>query len=102
VEKHGWRWQFVESDRRPYAYTVDYMSARCQLCDGPVTAARDSSAEQRRRVFVDDGRPGTGERILVAVNCLLEVVQVQYPDAHMNVAVASTAPTCMHYSCVAR
>ena len=90
VQKHGWAVQFVESDRAPYAYTVGLHERGLPelLVTGlsPQPAARilDSVAEY----LVDGGKPLPGERILVGGELLLDVVQVQHPDAHMNVAVA--------------
>jgi Domain of unknown function (DUF4262) len=90
VEKHGWAVQFVESDRRPYAYTVGLHERGLPellvtgLSPQPATRVLNSVAEY----VVDGGRPVPGERILIGGELLLEVVQVQHPDAHMNVAVA--------------
>ena len=90
VEKEGWVVQFVESDRAPYAYTVGLHERGLPelLVTGlpPQSAARllNSVAEY----LVGGGKPIPGERILIGGEVLLDVVQVQHPDAHMNVAVA--------------
>lgn len=90
VTKHGWAVQFVESDRTPYGYTVGLHERGLPelLVTGlpPQKAARllNSVAEY----LVDGGKPTPGERILIGGEVLLDVVQVEHPDAHMNVAVA--------------
>ena len=90
VEKHGWAVQFVESDRTPYAYTVGLHERGLPellvtgLAPQPAVRALNSVAEY----LVDGGKPVPGERILIGGELLLEVVQVQHPEAHMNVAVA--------------
>ncbi|MGB6207839.1 DUF4262 domain-containing protein [Mycobacterium sp.] len=90
VQKQGWVVQFVESDRTPYAYTVGLHKRGLPelLVTGlsPQRAARilNSVAEY----LLDGGRPIPGERILVGGEVLVDVVQVQHPDARMNVAVA--------------
>ncbi|HWF69652.1 MAG TPA: DUF4262 domain-containing protein, partial [Mycobacterium sp.] len=92
--KQGWIVQFVESDRAPYAYTVGLHKRGLPelLITGlpPQRAARilNSVAEY----LVNGGRPIPGERILIGGEVLLEVVQAQHPDAHMNVAVAFYGP----------
>jgi hypothetical protein len=90
VEKHGWAVQFVESDRTPYAYTVGLYERGLPelLVTGlpPQSAARVLNSVAA--YLLDGGRPVPGELISIAGGSALEVVQVQHPDAHMNVAVA--------------
>lgn len=90
VEKHGWAVQFVESDHAPYAYTVGLHERGLPelLVTGtqpqPAVRVLNSVAEY----LVKGGRPVPGERILIGGELLLDVVQVEHPDAHMNIAVA--------------
>ncbi|UQX11846.1 DUF4262 domain-containing protein [Candidatus Mycobacterium methanotrophicum] len=89
-ESKGWVVQLVESDRAPYAYTVGLHERGLPelLVTGlsPQPAARmlNSVADY----LVAGGRPIPGELISIAGDVLLGVVQVQHPDAHMDVAVA--------------
>jgi uncharacterized protein DUF4262 len=90
VEKHGWAVQFVESDRRPYAYTVGLHERGLPellvtgLQPQPAVRVLNSVAEY----LVAGGRPVAGERMLLGGELLLDFVQVEHPDAHMNIAVA--------------
>jgi hypothetical protein len=90
VQKHGWAVQFVESDRTPYAYTVGLHERGLPelLVTGvsPLSATRMLNSVAA--YILDGGRPVPGHLISIAGGSLLEVVQVQHPDAHMNVAVA--------------
>jgi hypothetical protein len=90
MAEHGWAVQFVEDDRRPYAYTVGLHDRGLPelLVTGlpPQRAARLLNGVAA--YLVDGGRPIPGELISAPDGPPLEVVQVQHPDAHMNVAVA--------------
>ncbi|MGH3632822.1 DUF4262 domain-containing protein [Mycobacterium sp.] len=90
VVKHGWAVQFVESDRAPYAYTVGLHERGL-----PELLVTGLAPERAVRVLnsvaaylVDGGRPVPGEWISIPNGPMLAVVQVEHPDAHMNVAVA--------------
>lgn len=90
VQKHGWAVQFVEQDRTPYAYTVGLQARGLPellvtgLSPKPATHMLNSVA----RYLVAGGKPVPGELISIGRGPLVEVVQVQHPDAHMNVALA--------------
>jgi hypothetical protein len=91
VVKHGWAVQFVESDTRPYAYTIGLHEHGLPellvtgMTPQPAVRLLNTIAEY----LVEGGRPTPGHRITVADGAeRLEVVQVEHPDAHMNVAVA--------------
>lgn len=94
VEKHGWAVQFVESDRAPYAYTVGLHERGLPelVVTGlpPQQAARilDPVAEY----LLDGGRPLPGEWVSIPGGPTMLVVQVEHPDAHLNVAVAFYGP----------
>ncbi|WP_099023634.1 DUF4262 domain-containing protein [Mycolicibacterium palauense] len=91
IRRHGWAVQFVESERRPFAYTIGLHSRGLPelLITGlqPQTSARllNSMAHQ----IVDDGidlQPAM--RIDFQGEFLLEVVEVEHPDVHLTFAVA--------------
>ncbi|HEX7321505.1 MAG TPA: DUF4262 domain-containing protein [Mycobacterium sp.] len=90
VVKHGWAVQFVESERAPYAYTVGLHERGLPelLVTGlsPQLAVRMLNSVAA--YLVDGGKPLAGELISLTGGPLVEVVQVQHPDVHMNVAVA--------------
>lgn len=89
IEDHGWAVQFVESENRPFAYTVG-------LCDLglPELLITGLSAKVSVRVLnsiahmiVDDGT------VLVPAmhidyqdRFLIEVVEVEHPDVHLKFA----------------
>jgi hypothetical protein len=94
VRMHGWAVQGVEDDRLPYAYTVglhghglpellvtglSHESAACLL-----NAAADAAVGGR--VFAP------GSHVAVGDGPLLEIVEVDQPDAHLNFAVALGGP----------
>lgn len=95
VRGHGWAVQFVESEKRPFAYTIGLHDKGLPelLITGlpPQTSARllNSMAHQ----IVDDG-----VALLPAMHIdyqdefLLEVVQVDNPDVHLKFAVALCGP----------
>jgi hypothetical protein len=91
IKDHGWAVQFVESERRPFAYTVGLhdMGLPELLMTGlqSRTSARllNSIAHQ----IVDDGtilQPAM--HIDYQGEFLLEVVEVEHPDVHLKFAVA--------------
>jgi hypothetical protein len=90
VKDHGWAVQFVESERRPLAYTIGLhdMGLPELLITGlqAQTSARllNSIAHQ----IVDDGtilQPAM--HIDYQGEFLLEVVEVEHPDVHLKFAV---------------
>lgn len=90
VKDHGWAVQFVESDRRPFAYTIGLHKVGLPelLVTGmqPRTSARllNSIAHQ----VVDDGmflQPAV--HIDYQSEFLFEVVEVEHPDVHLKFAV---------------
>ena len=89
VQRNGWVVQFV-TDRTPFAYTIGLHPRGLPelLVTGmPPQRARhvlNSVAEY----LVDGGKPLPGERILIGDELLLDVVQVQHPDAHLKFAAA--------------
>jgi hypothetical protein len=90
MAEHGWAVQYVEDDRRPYAYTVGLHERG--LPELLVTGVPPQRAVQLLNAVaeyvVNGGRPTPGHRISLPDGTLMEVVQVEHPDAHMNVAAA--------------
>lgn len=88
--RHGWAVQYVEDHRTPFAYTVDL--TRRGLPELPVTGL---APQRATRVLNNIGRvvrcgdpPAVGEQIAVSAGPLVEVVEVEHPDAHLYCAVA--------------
>ncbi len=94
VEKLGWIVQFVEDQRTPYAYTVGLHKRGLPelLVTGLPPGAANYMLRSVGEYLVSGGKPVPGERILIGDELLLDVVQVEHPDAHMNVAVAFYGP----------
>jgi hypothetical protein len=90
VERNGWVVQFVESDRTPYAYTIGLHPRGLPelLVTGMPPQRATQVLNSVAEYLVGGGKPRPGERILIGGELLLDVVQVQHPDAHMNFAVA--------------
>lgn len=90
VVEHGWAVQYVESDRTPYAYTVGLHERGLPellvagLPPQPTARILNTVAEY----LVDGGQPVPGEWISIIDGPQLAVVEVEHPDAHLNVAVA--------------
>jgi hypothetical protein len=95
IKDHRWAVQYVESDRRPFAYTIGLHERGLPelLITGlqPRTAARllNSIAHQ----IVDDGaRLQPAMHIDYQDEFLLEVVEVDHPDVHLVFAVGLFGP----------
>jgi hypothetical protein len=90
IRRRGWTVQYVEDDRVPYAYTVGMTRRRLPefLMTGlsPQRALRllGGVAESAGDIKV----PTPGERLTLGGPTLVEVVEVEHPDAHMNAATA--------------
>jgi hypothetical protein len=95
IEDHGWAVQYVESDRRPFAYTVGLHDL-----DLPELLITGLKAEVSCRVLnsiahmiVDDGtRLAPAVQIDYEDRFLIEVVQVEHPDVHLLRAVDLFGP----------
>jgi uncharacterized protein DUF4262 len=95
VIEHGWATQYVEDDRTPYAYTIGLHEFGLPelLVTGvsPQRAARVLNTTARIALR-DDDAPMPGDRIQLPAGPLIEVVSVDHPGAHMNMAVAIYGP----------
>jgi Domain of unknown function (DUF4262) len=88
--KHGWAVQYVENDRVPYPDTIGLTRRGLPelLVTGlpPRRAARLLNGVAETSVRGDP--PMDGERIAVPVGPLVEVVEVEHPDAYTDFAIA--------------
>jgi hypothetical protein len=94
IATHGWVVQGVEDDRLPFAYTIGLHDRGL-----PELLVTGLSQESAARVLNDvavaavGGRVFTpGAHIAVGDGPLLEIVEVNHPDAHLNFAVALGGP----------
>jgi hypothetical protein len=88
--QHGWAVQYVESDLAPFAYTLGL--TRYDLPELLITGV---SAQRAGRLLngvarrcVGLGALVPGAQFAVPSGPLIEVVEVDHPDAHLNFAVA--------------
>jgi hypothetical protein len=94
ISRNGWTVQYVESERRPYAYTVglhDWDVPELLVTGvSPQRASRLLNSVARRLVSGDV--PSPGQQMPLTDGPLVEIVQVAHPDAHMDWAVAFGGP----------
>ncbi|HTQ17285.1 DUF4262 domain-containing protein [Mycobacterium sp.] len=94
VLKNGWAVQYIESDRRPFAYTVGLTQRGLPelLVTGvvPRRAVRmlNSAAQQALEV----GTPSPGMRFTLSIGRHVELVEINHPDVHLKFAVALYGP----------
>jgi hypothetical protein len=94
IRIHGWVVQGVEDDRLPYAYTIGLHNRGL-----PELVVTGLPPERAAHVLNDVAAAACGGRVFrpgahVAVGDgpLLEIVEVDHPDAHLNFAVALGGP----------
>jgi len=94
IRKKGWTIQYVESDRRPYAYTIglhDWDVPELLITGvSPPRALRLLDMVARKSVSGEVLVPG--QQITLPGGPLIETVEVGHPDAHMGWAVAFGGP----------
>jgi hypothetical protein len=94
VRVHGWAIQGVEDDRRPYAYTIGLHHRG--LPELLITGLQQESAapvlNDAAGAAVDGRVLEPGAHLAVGSGPLLEIVEVDHPDAHMTFAVALGGP----------
>jgi len=92
--EHGWAVQYVESKRAPFAYTVGLHD--CGLPELLVTGVSPPRAKRLLNAVAREAMRGRslipGEQIPVQDGPLVEIVEVDHPDAHMGWAVAFGGP----------
>jgi hypothetical protein len=94
VRDHVWAVKCVEDDRRPYAYTIGLHELGL-----PELLATGVSTERALALFdyfapeaILNGTPAPGDRIVLAEDAIIEAVEVDHPDAHMELAVRLFGP----------
>lgn len=94
VRDHGWAVQYVEDDRRPFAYTVGLHEKGLpeMLITGlnPQTSMRVLNSVGRR--IVDEGLPLQSAMRLDQDEFLFEVVDIEHPDVHLKFAAGLYGP----------
>jgi hypothetical protein len=90
VDEHGWAVQFVESEHRPFAYTIGLHSRGLPelLVTGMSPERATLTLNSVADYLVNGGRPVPGDFISIGDEVELCVVQVEHPDAHVNMAIA--------------
>lgn len=89
IVKNGWAVQYVESERKPFAYTVGLHA--CGLPELLITAVSPRRSLQLLNSAADycirNDAPGPGELMDFPDGQLVEFVDVSQPDAHLAMAV---------------
>jgi hypothetical protein len=93
IRTRGWVVQFVEHDRRPFAYTVGLHDRGLPelLVTGldPVRASWLLNTFARRALV--GRRPRAGEKVWLTA-ARIELVEVDHPDAHLCMAINIAGP----------
>ncbi|MGW4096512.1 DUF4262 domain-containing protein [Mycobacterium sp. NPDC004974] len=95
IKDHGWAVQFVENDKRPYAYTVGLhdMGLPELLITGMPAQASARVLNSLAHQITEDGtflQPAM--HIDYQDEFLFEVVEVEHPDVHLKFAVELCSP----------
>lgn len=90
MTKHGWAVQYVESRRRPFAYTLGL--TRHDLPELAVTGVPPQRAVGLLNAVafttVNRGELTAGARMTLPSGTRVELVEVEHPDAHLKFAAA--------------
>ena len=94
IQTRGWAVQYVEDDRRPFAYTIGLHEQG--LPELLVTGLTPKQAvwllnSCAKRVLAGL-RPAPGDLVSLPAGTRLEIVGVAHPDAHMGIATAIEGP----------
>lgn len=91
---HGWAVQCVEDDRRPYAYTIGLNERGFTelLVTGLAPENAGELLNWAARHIVRGLAITPGQQFTEPTGKLIEVVEVDHPDAHMDFAVALGGP----------
>jgi hypothetical protein len=87
---HGWAVEFVEHDKRPLAYTIGLSDRGLPefLFTGLDVQVSHRVLNSMAHMIVDDGRPlASAMHIDYQDRFLIEVVEVEHPDVHLEFAV---------------
>ena len=94
MRKNGWAVQYVDSDRIPFAYTIGLHD--WGLPELLVTGVSPPRASRLLNGVARDALRGLsltpGSQIKVEAGPLIEIVDVDHPDAHMGWAIESGGP----------
>lgn len=89
ISARGWVVQYVEDDRRPLAYTIG-LHAR-DLPELLVTGLPPKHAMWLLNTFakrISPRQPSAGRQYSLPARTRVELVDVDHPDAHLNMAIA--------------
>ncbi|MBU9763038.1 DUF4262 domain-containing protein [Mycobacterium sp. TNTM28] len=95
IEDHGWAVQFVESENRPFAYTVGLHDRGLPelLITGLPPDVSTRVLNSLAHMIVDDGIVlGPAMHIDYQDRFLIEVVEVENPDVHLKFAIGLFGP----------
>jgi Domain of unknown function (DUF4262) len=95
ISDHGWAVQFVEDDKRPFAYTVGLHARGLPelLITGLNAQISAIVLNSIAHTIVDDGMSlAPAVHIDYEDRFLIEVVEVEHPDVHLEFAVAICGP----------
>ncbi len=94
LREHLWAVKCVEDDKHPYAYTLGLHELGM-----PELLATGVTTERALALFglfapeaIQNGTPSPGDRIVWAENTMFEAVEVDHPDAHMDLALKLFGP----------
>ncbi len=86
----GWAVQYVEGDRRPFAYTIGLHDRGLPelLVTGLVARQSFWLLNTFAKRMLAGLRPIPGDQVSLPARTRLELVGVEHPDAHMGMAIA--------------
>ncbi|HEY5852718.1 MAG TPA: DUF4262 domain-containing protein [Aldersonia sp.] len=94
IRKHGWAVKYVENARAPWAYTIGlHVIGLPELLVTGLEPALAGSFLNHVAGVVMCGTPfAAGTRTTLEDGLLVETVEVEHPDAHMDFAIAIEGP----------
>lgn len=92
--RSGWAIQYVEDARKPFAYTIGLTQRGLPelLVTGMSPRGAAGLLNTGAELAVLDGAPTPGRQITFATGRLVEVVEVDHPDAHLCAAIGLFGP----------
>ena len=103
IDDHGWVVQFVEDERRPFAYTIGlHLRGLPELLITGLPARTSARLlNSIAHMVVDDGTTlQPAMHIDYQNEFLLEVVEVEHPDVHLTFAIRLCGPEIRAYQLV--
>lgn len=94
IRRHGWAVQYIEDDRRPFAYTIGLHDRGLPelLITGQLPPRSVSVLNAVANAAVNGSVFLPGEHMALGDEVLIEFVEVDHPDAHLKFAVALGGP----------